>query len=84
VSLTAWQAVGIRGAGRTTQAEVADRVLHARGAPGAVLHAAAPAGISDRAGYPLSFARFFRVGFPAMLVTVSLASLWLLVRYALF
>jgi Na+/H+ antiporter NhaD/arsenite permease-like protein len=42
------------------------------------------AGIAERSGYPITFGHFFRVGFPALLVSVSLAFLWLLVRYMVF
>jgi Na+/H+ antiporter NhaD/arsenite permease-like protein len=39
------------------------------------------AGIADRAGHRISYAYFFRKGFPALLITVSLAFLWLLLRF---
>ena len=39
------------------------------------------AGIADRAGFTISYAYFFRKGFPALLITVSLATLWLLIRF---
>ena len=39
------------------------------------------AGIAERAGHPITYAYFFRKGFPALLVTVSLATLWLLLRF---
>lgn len=42
------------------------------------------AGIAERSGYPMTFGRFLRVGFPALLVTVSLAFAWLLVRFIVF
>jgi Na+/H+ antiporter NhaD/arsenite permease-like protein len=38
-------------------------------------------GISERAGYPITYAYFFKKGFPAMILTVSLATVWLLVRF---
>jgi Na+/H+ antiporter NhaD/arsenite permease-like protein len=39
------------------------------------------AGIAQRAGYPITFRRFIRVGFPAVLVTLSVGTLWILVRF---
>ena len=39
------------------------------------------AGIADRAGHRISYGYFFRKGFPALLITVSLALLWLLLRF---
>ncbi len=39
------------------------------------------AGIAERAGHPITYAYFLRKGFPALLVTVSLATLWLLLRF---
>jgi len=39
------------------------------------------AGIAERSGYPITFGHFLRVGFPALLVTVSLAFAWLLLRF---
>jgi Na+/H+ antiporter NhaD/arsenite permease-like protein len=39
------------------------------------------AGISERAGYPITYAYFFKKGFPALLITVSLATIWLLIRF---
>lgn len=39
------------------------------------------AGIADRAGYTISYAYFFRKGFPALLITVALAMVWLLLRF---
>lgn len=42
------------------------------------------AGIAERSGYPITFGHFFRVGFPALLISVSLAFAWLLVRYMVF
>jgi Na+/H+ antiporter NhaD/arsenite permease-like protein len=38
-------------------------------------------GISERAGYPISYVHFFKKGFPALLITVGLACLWLIVRF---
>ena len=39
------------------------------------------AGIADRAGYKISYVYFFKKGAPAMLITVSLATIWLLIRF---
>jgi Na+/H+ antiporter NhaD/arsenite permease-like protein len=39
------------------------------------------AGISDRAGYPLTFKRFFKVGTPITFVILLLSMVYLLVRY---
>ncbi len=39
------------------------------------------AGIAERAGYPISYAYFFKKGFPAVLITVGLSLLWLVIRF---
>jgi Na+/H+ antiporter NhaD/arsenite permease-like protein len=39
------------------------------------------AGIAEAAGYRISYGYFLRKGFPAVLVTVSLAFIWLLIRF---
>lgn len=39
------------------------------------------AGISDGAGYPITYAYFLKKGLPALLITVLLATIWLLVRF---
>ena len=39
------------------------------------------AGISARAGYPISFKTFLSIGLPAMVVTVFLGTIWLLIRF---
>jgi Na+/H+ antiporter NhaD/arsenite permease-like protein len=39
------------------------------------------AGIAERAGYPFSYVYFVKKGFPALLITVGLATLWLLFRF---
>jgi Na+/H+ antiporter NhaD/arsenite permease-like protein len=36
------------------------------------------AGIAERAGYRITYGRFFRIGMPAMIITVSMGTLWLL------
>lgn len=38
-------------------------------------------GIAERAGYPITYVYFLKKGFPALLITVSLASIWLLIRF---
>jgi Na+/H+ antiporter NhaD/arsenite permease-like protein len=42
------------------------------------------AGIAERAGHPISYVYFFKKGFPALLITVSLATAWLLLRFLVF
>ncbi len=39
------------------------------------------AGIAERAGYRVTYAEFFRIGMPAMLITVAVGTLWLLIRF---
>jgi Na+/H+ antiporter NhaD/arsenite permease-like protein len=39
------------------------------------------AGIAERAGYPITYRRFLKVGFPAMIVTVAAGTLWLFIRF---
>jgi len=39
------------------------------------------AGISEGAGYPITYIYFLKKGLPAVLITVGLASLWLLFRF---
>jgi Na+/H+ antiporter NhaD/arsenite permease-like protein len=39
------------------------------------------AGIAFRAGYPISFRSFLRIGFPAAVITMLVGTLWLLVRF---
>lgn len=39
------------------------------------------AGIADRAGFPITYPYFFRKGFPALLITVGLATIWLIFRF---
>jgi Na+/H+ antiporter NhaD/arsenite permease-like protein len=39
------------------------------------------AGIAERGGYRISYLYFLKKGFPALLITVGLASLWLLLRF---
>ncbi|MBN1122242.1 MAG: ArsB/NhaD family transporter [Anaerolineae bacterium] len=42
------------------------------------------AGISERAGYRITYMEFLKVGFPAMLLTVAVGSLWLLIHFSIF
>ncbi len=39
------------------------------------------AGITERAGYPVSYLEFIKVGLPATLITVAMATIWLLIRF---
>jgi Na+/H+ antiporter NhaD/arsenite permease-like protein len=39
------------------------------------------AGIAERAGHPITYAYFFKKGFPALLITVALATLWLWLHF---
>jgi Na+/H+ antiporter NhaD/arsenite permease-like protein len=39
------------------------------------------AGISERAGYPISYKGFLKIGFPAMLITVLIGTIWLFIRF---
>ena len=40
------------------------------------------AGISKNAGYPISFGKYFKVGFPMMLVSIVVCSAFLLIKFA--
>ncbi|MGA9531750.1 MAG: SLC13 family permease [Anaerolineales bacterium] len=56
----------------------------AMGGNGSLIGASAnmvTAGIADSAGYPISYAYFLRKGLPVLLITVGLASIWLLFRF---
>ncbi len=56
----------------------------AMGGNGSLIGASAnmvTAGISERAGYKVSYMYFLKKGFPALLITVTLASIWLLIRF---
>ncbi|MBE2223293.1 MAG: citrate transporter [Anaerolineae bacterium] len=56
----------------------------AMGGNGSLIGASAnmvTAGIAERAGYAISYAYFFKKGFPALLITVSLATLWLIFHF---
>jgi Na+/H+ antiporter NhaD/arsenite permease-like protein len=39
------------------------------------------AGIAEGAGYPITYAYFMKKGFPALIITVGLAMIWLLIRF---
>ena len=39
------------------------------------------AGISERAGYPITYGYFMKKGFPALVVTVGLLTIWLFIRF---
>jgi Na+/H+ antiporter NhaD/arsenite permease-like protein len=56
----------------------------AMGGNGSLIGASAnmvTAGISERAGHPLTYLYFLRKGFPALALTVALATAWLLLRF---
>ncbi len=39
------------------------------------------AGIAERAGYPITYKQFLKIGFPAMIITVATGTLWLFIRF---
>jgi Na+/H+ antiporter NhaD/arsenite permease-like protein len=39
------------------------------------------AGITERAGYPISYMDFLKAGLPATMITVAMATIWLLIRF---
>ena len=39
------------------------------------------AGIAERAGYPVSYVAFLKVGLPATIITVAMGTIWLLIRF---
>jgi Na+/H+ antiporter NhaD/arsenite permease-like protein len=56
----------------------------AMGGNGSLIGASAnmvTAGIAERAGHPITYVYFLKKGFPALLITVTLALLWLLLRF---
>lgn len=56
----------------------------AMGGNGSLIGASAnmvTAGISERAGYPISYGYFIKRGLPAIFVTVGLATVWLFIRF---
>lgn len=57
----------------------------AMGGNGSLIGASAnmvTAGIADAAGYRITYKYFLKKGFPAVLITVGLAFLWLVIRFA--
>ena len=38
-------------------------------------------GISNRHGFPITFASYFKVGFPLMLLSVGICTIYMLLRY---
>jgi Na+/H+ antiporter NhaD/arsenite permease-like protein len=59
----------------------------AMGGNGSLIGASAnmvTAGIAERAGYPITYTQFLKKGFPALLITVGIASLWLILRFLVF
>ena len=56
----------------------------AMGGNGSLIGASAnmvTAGIAERAGYPITYPKFLEVGFPALLITVAIGTVWLLVYF---
>jgi Na+/H+ antiporter NhaD/arsenite permease-like protein len=56
----------------------------AMGGNGSLIGASAnmvTAGIAERAGYPITYAYFMKRGIPALILTVGLATIWLLLRF---
>ena len=56
----------------------------AMGGNGSLIGASAnmvTAGISEAAGYPITYSYFIKKGFPALVITVALAMVWLLIRF---
>ena len=56
----------------------------AMGGNGSLIGASAnmvTAGIAEGAGYHITYLYFMKKGFPALLITVSLASIWLIIHY---
>jgi Na+/H+ antiporter NhaD/arsenite permease-like protein len=39
------------------------------------------AGIAERAGYPITYVYFLKKGFPALVITVGLLTLWIFIRF---
>jgi Na+/H+ antiporter NhaD/arsenite permease-like protein len=56
----------------------------AMGGNGSLIGASAnmvTAGIAERAGHPITYVYFLKKGFPALLITVTIATLWLLFHF---
>ena len=59
----------------------------AMGGNGSLIGASAnmvAAGISERAGYPISYAYFLKKGMPILFISVGIATIWLLLRFMVF
>jgi Na+/H+ antiporter NhaD/arsenite permease-like protein len=59
----------------------------AMGGNGSLIGASAnmvTSGIAERAGYPITYTQFMKKGLPALVITVGLASLWLILRFIVF
>jgi Na+/H+ antiporter NhaD/arsenite permease-like protein len=39
------------------------------------------AGISERAGFRITYLKFLKIGLPATLITVTVGTVWLLIRF---
>jgi Na+/H+ antiporter NhaD/arsenite permease-like protein len=58
----------------------------AMGGNGSLIGASAnlvTAGIAERAGYPISYRTFLKVGLPSLLITVAVGVMWLFVQFVL-
>ncbi len=56
----------------------------AMGGNGSLIGASAnmvTSGIAERAGYPVSYGYFLRKGFPVLVLTVGLATIWIFIRF---
>lgn len=56
----------------------------AMGGNGSLIGASAnlvTAGIAERAGYSISYVYFLKKGFPALIITLTIATIWLLIRF---
>ena len=56
----------------------------AMGGNGSLIGASAnmvTSGIAEKAGYPISYGYFLKKGLPALIITVALATLWVLLRF---
>ncbi|MEA2007658.1 MAG: citrate transporter, partial [Chloroflexota bacterium] len=56
----------------------------AMGGNGSLIGASAnmvAAGIAEKAGYPISYGYFLKKGFPALLITTALATVWIVLRF---
>ncbi len=59
----------------------------AMGGNGSLIGASAnmvAAGISERAGYPISYGYFLKKGMPILFISVSIATIWLVLRFMVF